>query len=111
MATKAKVVLIADTPYPGEDVPDCLATHPKKIQACAAGRGRALQFPAQRRAESRAAVNAGALVIDPSPWFCSGTVCPAVIGHKVVYADKEHMTATYSAWLAPALSARLPALP
>lgn len=33
--------------------------------------------------------------------------CPPVIGNVVVYRDAHHMTATYSATLAPALSRRL----
>jgi hypothetical protein len=34
-------------------------------------------------------------------YFCTSTVCPAVIGSVVAYFDASHMTATYSRTLAP----------
>ena len=50
---------------------------------------------------------AGAILIDPSPWFCTATTCPPVINNIIVYCDDTHPTATYTKWLSPVLSAAL----
>jgi hypothetical protein len=49
----------------------------------------------------------GVRAIDPTPWFCSETVCPAIIGNILAYRDTSHMTATYSSALSPLLSEQL----
>ena len=109
----APVVYLADTPYPGStvgSVPDCLASHPDEIQLCSLDRAdplTRLDTMIQRKTESDAAESAGATLIDPTDWFCTATVCPAVIGNIVVYSDSSHTTATYANWLAPEFSKAL----
>jgi hypothetical protein len=51
----------------------------------------------------------GVTVIDPTPWFCADSVCPAIIGNTLVYRDQSHVSATYIRLLAPVLSSQLPA--
>jgi hypothetical protein len=46
-------------------------------------------------------------VLDPTAWFCTASICPAVVNNMIVYADGSHTTATYVSWLAPVLSAAL----
>jgi hypothetical protein len=58
-----------------------------------------------------AAKKAGALVIDPDPWFCANGWCPAVVGPFVVFRDSSHMTASYARWLAPAVLDQLVRFP
>jgi peptidoglycan/LPS O-acetylase OafA/YrhL len=108
----AKVIYLEDTPNPGNvgSIPDCLAKNVNRIQSCSLPR----MAPAtrlggfiQRRVEAVAAKRAGAIVIDPTSWFCTASVCPAVINDMIVYADVSHTTATYVRWLAPVLSAAL----
>jgi SGNH domain-containing protein len=63
--------------------------------------------PSRRRLGAQAARQEGALVIDPIPWFCNATTCPAVVGNVIVYSDTSHMTATYSQLLRSRLEAAL----
>jgi peptidoglycan/LPS O-acetylase OafA/YrhL len=106
-STGAKVVVIADTPYPDIDVPDCLARHVTEATKCAVPRNVALSDPERRRRGAEVALEQGAKVIDPVPWFCNQTSCPAVVGNVIVYSDESHMTATYAQTLRSRLEAAL----
>jgi peptidoglycan/LPS O-acetylase OafA/YrhL len=108
----ARVIYLEDTPSPGRigSVPDCLASHPSDVQACSMRR----QAPTtrlsgfiQRRIEAAAVRKDGAILIDPTSWFCTATTCPPIINNIVVYIDDSHVTATYIKWLAPLMSAAL----
>jgi hypothetical protein len=107
-ATGAEVVQLDDTPNPDTDVPTCLAAHLDEVQACAVDRDKALLDPDRRRATARAAERAGAVVVDPVPWFCRES-CPPIIGNAPAYHDDDHISATYAAQLAPLLDLRLSA--
>ncbi|OAA26652.1 putative acyltransferase [Frankia sp. EI5c] len=106
-STGAKVVLIADTPYPGFDVPDCLARNPEKVRKCVVSVSEAKLTEPQRAIENRGALAGGAMIVDPVPWLCAKDRCPPIIGDTVVYYDKSHITGTYSAALAPYLGPEL----
>ncbi|MBM6404601.1 acyltransferase [Phycicoccus sp. CSK15P-2] len=101
------VTVLADTPYPQTDVPDCVAGHLDDARECAVPSEVALSDPERRAATARAAIDAGAAVLDPTPWFCTNDVCPAVVGTTVVYSDNSHMSATWSAALRRLLADRL----
>jgi parallel beta-helix repeat protein len=104
----ARVVFLGDTPAPRTvgDIPDCLSKNTSQVQNCAIARTDGIDTPG-RSAEMQAAAAAGARVIDPSAWFCSATVCPAVVDKYVVYADASHITATYAMLRAPQLQSAL----
>ncbi|MEX5636225.1 acyltransferase family protein [Parafrankia sp. FMc2] len=106
-STGAKVVLIADTPYPGFDVPDCLARNPGHVRRCVVQVSESKLTEPQRAIETRGALDGGAMLVDPVPWLCSRDQCPPIIGDTVVYYDKSHITGTYSAALAPYLGPEL----
>jgi peptidoglycan/LPS O-acetylase OafA/YrhL len=111
-STGARVIYMEDTPEPIKlgSVPDCLAQHPADIQQCSLARdnpGSRLNAFAPRRLEAAAVQRAGAILIDPSVWFCTATTCPPVIDNIVVYADNTHPTAAYTKWLSPVLSTAL----
>ncbi|MGL4742960.1 MAG: SGNH hydrolase domain-containing protein, partial [Dermatophilaceae bacterium] len=93
---KTPVTVLADTPYPGTDIPDCLASNVADARRCAVPRVTALSDLPRRSATARAAQAAGATVVDPTPWFCTATSCPSVVGTTVVYSDNSHMSATWS---------------
>jgi peptidoglycan/LPS O-acetylase OafA/YrhL len=103
------VLILRDTPFPGHtlsSVPDCLASHRSTQTACAGTRqewrstdplydvARELGLP-------------GVTTLDTTPFFCTETTCPAVIGSVVVYFDASHMTATYSRTIARFLDAAI----
>ncbi|HEY1177275.1 MAG TPA: SGNH hydrolase domain-containing protein, partial [Phytomonospora sp.] len=104
-ASGADVVHIADTPWPPDgDVPDCLAAHLHDAGSCAADEAGTLKHPARRAATTAALAEAGATVIDPTPWVCApGGRCPVVVGNLLVYRDAHHMTTVWAQLLAGVL--------
>ncbi|MEV8516726.1 SGNH hydrolase domain-containing protein [Dactylosporangium sp. NPDC051484] len=44
---------------------------------------------------------------DPTEWFCTDTLCPAIIGNALVYRDGSHVTTSYIKLLTPLLTAAL----
>jgi peptidoglycan/LPS O-acetylase OafA/YrhL len=103
-----KVIVLSDTPYPKSNVPDCISTHVTHLSECVRQRRDALIKPRRRGMVAAAAGRSGATVIDPTPWFCTTTQCPVVVGNILVYKDESHMSTAYSTMLARVLAARLP---
>ncbi len=52
-------------------------------------------------------ISNNAYAIDMHAFYCEEGVCPAVIGGVVVYADSNHLTATYVRTLTPILERSL----
>ena len=102
--TGARLYLIEDTPYQRADVPDCLSAHLLDPRACTVDAGSALPNPTRRRMIHAAMRQRGITTIDPTPWFCTATACPVIVGNVLVYRDASHVTATYSRLLARLLS-------
>lgn len=101
------VSVILDSPYPGVDIPDCVAEHLDDVTACTSARGAVVPYPGRRDAVAESASWVGAQVLDPLDWTCTQEECPAVVGNVLVYRDSSHLTATYSRWLAPILAGLL----
>lgn len=72
-----KVIYIADTPHPKQDIPGCLAA--KKDGAC------------DNTEKTPSITVAGYLLVDPTPWLCERD-CPAVIDGIVTYRDASHIS-------------------
>ena len=94
------ILVLRDTPFPGRQIPDCLAAHRSKQTACAGSR------EAYHSADPLYDVAVelglpGVTTIDTTRFLCTPTTCPAVIGSVVVYFDGSHMTATYARSIAP----------
>jgi peptidoglycan/LPS O-acetylase OafA/YrhL len=105
----ARVVALADTPYMGGPVPDCLAEPANTGDAanCTRTLSGALRGGDQRRVFLAYAGSERATIINPIAWFCTD-VCPAVIGNVLVYRDSNHMTTTFAHVLVPLLARELP---
>jgi len=100
----AKVTLIGDQVKAPSLPHECVAENLNNLRACAFDND-----PRPERAFDRGAARiAGIKMIDPVPMLCKKKICPAVIGNVLVYRDSYHLTATYSATLAPWLSGQLP---
>lgn len=97
----AALIYMTDTPQPGKNVPDCLATHTRDISACNPEQQAAIEFPDFRAMEQKVAVRHGAVVIDVLPAFCANGACPTVISDQIVYFDSSHITAGYAKSLVP----------
>ncbi|HEX8026516.1 MAG TPA: acyltransferase family protein [Candidatus Limnocylindrales bacterium] len=94
------LVILHDTTYPGIAIPDCLAAHPSNQAACAGTPDSwSAMDPLYDAATALALPNV--TLVDPRPYLCTATVCPAVIGTVIVYFDASHLTATYARSLAP----------
>jgi hypothetical protein len=98
--------LIVDTPAAGVDVPACLSAHPDNVDACAIP-DRTAFADHQGAIERIGADTAGAAVIDLTAEVCDEDPCPVVVNRTIVFRDSEHLTATLSRSLAPALDAEI----
>ncbi|MBC7274229.1 MAG: acyltransferase, partial [Streptomyces sp.] len=105
--TGAQLVYMTDTPQPGRNVPDCLATHMDNTALCNRKQWQALEYTEFRAMEREVAEEYGAEIIDTTPAFCAVDVCPAVIGDQIVYFDNSHITSSYSKTLKPFLQPAL----
>ena len=103
------VAYVLDNPHPETDVPSCLSQHLDDVSACTVDRD-ASEVPERRDALRRALGEAGVTTVDPRAWLCAPAGCPAVVGDVLVYRDDNHVSATYSRWLAPAVGQVLEAL-
>jgi len=100
--------ILADTPISRYDVPSCLSGHLRDVRDCATDRAYAFGSKPNVR-EQVAAERSGAAFVDLSDVICPGDgACPAVLDGMIVYRDDHHLTATFSAALAPILGGRLP---
>jgi peptidoglycan/LPS O-acetylase OafA/YrhL len=102
----AQPVILEDNPFPRVNVLDCLAEHPQAIRSCDL-KAAAVVDRSRQRAIHRMAEADDVLDIDTTPWFCTGTVCPAVVDDIPVYRDTNHITATYSKLLGGVLGKEL----
>ncbi|MFC4243094.1 acyltransferase family protein [Gryllotalpicola reticulitermitis] len=109
--SQTRVLLMSDSPDFGVNPVDCLSQHLTDAKACAQPKSKALSSPG-RTAAQNAAKQTRAQLIDLTDYFCTDTVCPAIVGNTLIYRDSHHLTASFSSALAPALSAKLaPYLP
>ncbi|GAA4589647.1 peptidoglycan/LPS O-acetylase OafA/YrhL [Actinoplanes octamycinicus] len=102
-----RLVMIEDTPWPGRDTPECLATNAAHASRCARPADASFAFPQRQALVSRTARDLGVTVIPTRQWFCAA-VCPQVVGNLMVWRDGSHITTKYSRMLAPLLEAELP---
>ncbi|MEX0428507.1 SGNH hydrolase domain-containing protein [Nocardioides sp. DS6] len=96
-----RAAYLMDTPMPKQDVPECLAGNLNNVGACNTTMSQARQFGDRWDEVHKALTQASITTIDPTRWLCTPKGCPAIVGNTLVYRDESHMTATFSAWLAP----------
>jgi hypothetical protein len=115
-AAAGSVVVIRDTPAPHFDVPSCLARqawrHHGRVAAGAcsfdpAANARADIFAMQRRV---AAAHPTVLTLDLTEEICPDLPCLPDRDGIIVYRDSHHLSASFAASLAPALTRRLETL-
>ena len=102
----ARVVVVQDVANHAQAVPDCLAAHGTSPLACATGVLNA-NLVGHERTQQQVAAAAGAQYVTVQPWFCTTTLCPAVIDGIVTDFDDSHLTATYSTYLGHAFGVAL----
>ena len=105
LRTAAKrMVFISDVPTLTSSAPSCVSSHLSDVYQCATASNTAVLL-AQVKSEELTLANRMQIPwIDPTPWFCTATTCPAVVGNILLYRDDAHMTPTWSRYLAPVLA-------
>lgn len=100
-----KVLVIRDTPSPmdnANETPDCVARHMNDLTLCSGAPTSWVR--ADPLADAAATIGTPTVrTVDLNRFLCSAQTCPPVIGGVIVYADINHMTATFAATLAPYL--------
>ena len=99
----AAVVVLRDTPFMQDNVPDCLGVAGAD---CDRPRSAVLEAHADPLWEAAAAVP-GVGRVDLTDVFCDETTCFATTGGVVIYRDHHHLGASYSRSLGLQLLARL----
>lgn len=105
-----RLVMLRDMPLPTQDGPTCLAAHESNVQACSSPEPTAVETLVRYHSYDRQTAvleRFHPTYVDVIPWFCSKSVCPAVIGNFEVYQDPFHATTTYAEHLAPVLAVAL----
>ncbi|ALE06664.1 acyltransferase [Arthrobacter sp. ERGS1:01] len=96
-----KVSVIADTPYPGVSVPDCVEKNGPSAPRCDVPNV-AVKDPLVIAAREVG----GVTTIDLKGYLCSRSSCPPVVGNVLVYRD-NHLTATFARTLSAPLEKAL----
>ena len=102
--TDTPVLVIRDAPFPGFDIPECVALHGSG--QCSGARdvwvtADPLAVAAQDHARP------GLSTVDLNDLFCSDLTCYAAIGGILVYVDYSHFGRTFARTLAPYLAPAL----
>ncbi|HQY31735.1 MAG TPA: acyltransferase family protein, partial [Thermomicrobiales bacterium] len=105
-----RVIVIGDMPYPDEPGIDCLTSHPDDAAACNTDRAEAVPATMNIVEQQTAQAN-GAEWVDVTPWFCTSSICPAVIGDLTVHRDNFHVNENYAVWLANVLGQAIGLIP
>ncbi|MBV1780792.1 acyltransferase [Paeniglutamicibacter sp. ABSL32-1] len=108
-SAKAPIVVIRDSPYPGntvKNVPDCLATSKAAMNDCS---GTPKSWKSLDPLASAAEESDFPYVstLDMTEYFCNEDTCPAVIGSVVPYFDASHLTATFARSITDPLEKRI----
>ncbi|GAA1750138.1 acyltransferase family protein [Luedemannella helvata] len=101
-----RVVVLRDTPYPEQHIPDCAAAHRTQLTRCSFPRSAALKGTGEAQ-EAAAREMRGVTLVDLNDAICPTPRCAAVIGGVLIYRDKSHLTASYAASLRPRLRTAL----
>lgn len=102
-AIGATVLVMGPTPKPPADVPSCLSQHTANATACTFDYRTGVQAAGMDR-ERRAVEQAGGAYLDVPSWICTSGRCAVLVGNLLVYRDDNHLTTSFTRWLAPALS-------
>lgn len=101
-----RVAVMADVPHRDETPSICLSAHLQDTSECAASVDEALE-PDLVQAEEDATSKTGADYLNLTDYLCNRRDCPPIIGDTLVYRDGHHLTARFSAEMAPPLWKKL----
>ncbi len=105
-----QLMLLGQDPYSFTGGPDCLAAHESNISQCNVSESQAV-VPVAIEAQEKAASQVHAKFVNVTPWICTKSECPQVIGNFDVYQDPFHLTSSYADYLSPVLGIALGLMP
>jgi peptidoglycan/LPS O-acetylase OafA/YrhL len=103
------VLVLGSAPGPTTAVPECLSANLDDVPACdfspvgqRVGGGGLIGIDRSGDALEAATVRSnGGVYADVDPWFCTATVCDAIVDNLLVYRDNSHITVPFADYLAP----------
>ncbi|HEX4863541.1 MAG TPA: SGNH hydrolase domain-containing protein, partial [Acidimicrobiales bacterium] len=104
-----KVAVIGAIPKPPFLVPQCLSEHLTSTNQCTETESSVVNL-AGVASEEAAVRSAGGTYVNALPWFCVSNSCGALVGNIDIWRDDNHITATYSSFLGPMISAYIKAI-
>jgi hypothetical protein len=108
IARGSRIIAIRDNPDMGPDVATCVVRHRADANtACAVPAAQA--FGGLDALVEAARQTSGARLVDLTDIYCPSGTCLPVIGHVVVYSNRDHVTGTWALTLSDLLGARLAA--
>ena len=91
ISPSSRVVVLGETPWSEDDIPDCLARNLENTRPCEPNANRA-ELGRISEVEQRVAAETGAGWIDTASWLCTEDRCPAIIGNILAYRDQDHLS-------------------
>lgn len=104
-ASAGTVRLVLDTPALGEEPADCLSDPGATMGTCTIDQPQLVSDVNARTGAVAAATGAG--VVDMTRYVCADDRCPMVVSNTAVYADDNHLSATYVERIGDAFTDRL----
>lgn len=105
--TKARLVVIQDTPHLAVDPPRCLVKFPGRPSLCADARVRAVDSVVSGVELSVVAATPNASYLNLTDAICDQRSCPVFADGIVRYRDTNHLSTQFSAALSTVLSTKL----
>lgn len=106
-----KVVILRDTPYPGTDVPACLARKAWQPfvfnSSCSHRMESSLSLDMMRMHQEIAEKLPNVTFMDMTPLVCGGPACDVMTGNIIKFRDTQHLSDDFVRSLAPQIKALL----
>src|SRR5699024_9622848 len=103
MERDTDVLVLHDTPFPGQPIPECVAQNMNDLGECSGSRESWVpKDPLAKAAKSIDSENVS--TADLTDKICTDDRCPAVVGGVIAYFDGSHISATFARTLAPYLA-------
>ena len=99
-----KIIILNDTPHPGIPTAlDCLGKNLATPSICDMSISQTVDQIDRMEALTQVSSQNAIPIINPVPWLCFQSVCPAVLDGIPAYVDGSHLSAQMSERLAPLL--------
>lgn len=100
-----KVIVLADSPRPKNNVPECLQKYDMDASKCATPYKKGPGTDTLERAVKKAK---DVTLVSMDDWICPGEkTCPAVIDDNIVYRDQSHLAVKFTQFVSKPLGERI----